>query len=167
MYRGDEVVLSTQFGGEPYRSIQWYPATYLSCTNCPEPIFKSNTNGKYQVKITSTYECVDSAQVEINVFYQKRLAIPNVFTPDNDGLNDVFYIIAGTEVVSIRSFQIFNRWGEKVHEARNTKPNDVSSGWRGTYKGQQAPQGTYAYVVELLLDTGSSEIHKGTITLIR
>ncbi len=167
IYRGEEVTIATQVQGEPYRSIQWNPSTYLSCTNCPEPTFKSNTNGKYQVKITSTYECLDSADVEINVFYQKRLAIPNVFTPDDDGLNDVFYIIAGTEVKALRSFQIFNRWGEKVYEARNAKPNDVSAGWKGMHKGQKAAQGTYAYVVEIVLDNGTTEIHKGTITLLR
>lgn len=167
VYRGDPVTLNVINGGEPYRSILWSPADKLSCTTCASPNLNTRTNSRIKVMGTSQYDCTDSATIDVTIYYQKKLAIPNAFTPDGDGLNDWFYIIAGSEVKQVKSLQIFSRWGEKVFERNNAKPNDLSAGWDGKHKGQKAAQGTYVYVAVLLLEDGKTETHKGTITLFR
>lgn len=89
-----------------------------------------------------------------------RLDIPNAFTPNNDGKNDIFFAYGN----NIRTFnmKIFNQWGEMVFES-----NDILIGWDGTFKGERQPIGTYVYVVEAVFNDGEQQIRKGSITLIR
>ena len=122
-------------------------------------VIKLNANTKYQ--------CTDSAYLEILVFYQSRFKLPNVFTPNGDGLNDYFYLIAAEEIKTIKIFQVLNRWGEIVFETKNARPNDLAFAWNGTKKGKELPQCTYVYYLVFELDNGTTESHKGNITLIR
>jgi gliding motility-associated-like protein len=68
------------------------------------------------------------------------LWVPNSFSPNDDGLNDVFKPQA--QKVSDYQLTIYNRWGEVVFQA-----GKVSKGWNGWYRGEKAPTGTYAYVI--------------------
>ncbi len=88
------------------------------------------------------------------------LAVPNVFTPNGDGLNDLFQVINK----NIRDFhiRIYNRWGQMVYES--TDPNQ---GWNGTFKGQQEEIGTYVYTIELTFGNGHDLVKKGDVTLLR
>jgi gliding motility-associated-like protein len=87
-----------------------------------------------------------------------NVPLPSVFTPDGDGINDVFL---GGEKFRNREFHIdvSNRWGNLLYSGE--------SGWDGTYRGNKVPPGTYIYVLHLKMDDGSTRIEKGTITLIR
>ncbi len=69
--------------------------------------------------------------------------VPNIFSPNADGANDYFIIYGGVDVFTIRSFQIYNRWGEKVFEGRDVKPNTIDGGWDGTFKGKELNPGVY------------------------
>jgi gliding motility-associated-like protein len=91
--------------------------------------------------------------------------IPNSFTPNNDGLNDLFYI-KGKGIGIIKSLMIFNRWGEKVFERTRFNIDDKASAWDGKYKGVLAPMGTYLYFAEMQCDNGQPVIKNGTVTLI-
>ncbi|MCW5907907.1 MAG: PKD domain-containing protein [Chitinophagales bacterium] len=103
--------------------------------------------------------CVDSVQKTVTVIPPEAFYIPNVFTPNGDGNNDLFHIFA-QEGVEVLEFQVFNRWGEKVHD--NLSP------WNGTYKGQPCPPGVYVYVFNLKLASGyTGLIRKGSVTLLR
>jgi len=110
---------------------------------------------------------VDSALLNVNVYYQRRIILPNVFTPDGDGRNDYFYVVSGKDILSVLQFQIFNRWGEKVFEKTNVRPNEYSGGWDGRYQGQKAPAGTYVYLIKVQVEGGGTEMIKGNITIIR
>jgi gliding motility-associated-like protein len=167
VFRGDKTQLNIIHGGENYTSLLWTPAGNLSCSDCPNPFLNTNVNLQLKVLGTTLYFCRDSASLKVNTFYQSHLALPNVFTPDNDGLNDVFYVIAGKDVTAVKQFQIFNRWGEKVFEKSNSRPNEYSSGWDGNYKGKKAPMATYVYYISITLKNGATEVNKGNITLIR
>lgn len=96
------------------------------------------------------------ARVEDNVVV--RVPYPSVFTPDGDGINDVFL---GGEKFRNREFhlQVYGRWGPPLYSG--------SSGWDGTYRGNKVPPGTYLYVLILKTADGSSRTVKGTVTLIR
>jgi gliding motility-associated-like protein len=86
--------------------------------------------------------------------------IPNTFTPNGNGQNDVFKIYSN--ILASMHLMIFNQWGEKVFETTNPQ-----TGWDGTYKGKQQPAGVYIYVARILLTNGISANQKGTINLIR
>ncbi|HRO18463.1 MAG TPA: gliding motility-associated C-terminal domain-containing protein, partial [Ferruginibacter sp.] len=88
------------------------------------------------------------------------LYIPNAFTPNGDGLNDVMQVY-GRSIESLK-FVVFNQWGEKIHESTN--PANV---WDGRHRGQIQPSGVYIYVCEIILRDGTKQIKKGSINLIR
>jgi len=90
----------------------------------------------------------------------KPFFVPNAFTPNGDGNNDVFYVYAnGVERIDC---YIFDRWGEKVFEFHN-----IHDGWNGEYKGRQAPVDVYVFSLDLVYLDGSSKHAKGSFTLIR
>jgi gliding motility-associated-like protein len=86
--------------------------------------------------------------------------VPNAFTPNNDGKNDVF-LIYGNTITSARMF-IYTQWGQLIFQSDN-----VANGWDGTFKGVNQPIGVYVYMVEVQFNDGTSTMKKGTITLIR
>ncbi|MFN5424747.1 MAG: gliding motility-associated C-terminal domain-containing protein, partial [Bacteroidota bacterium] len=138
-----------------------------SCADCPNPVLNTLTNRNYLVTGVNQFFCTDTATLAVNVYFQNHLAMPNTFTPNGDGKNDIFYVISGETVSRVNQFQIFSRWGEKVFEIANVLPNDYSGGWDGNFRGKPAPAGTYVYVLILGLTDGTTETHRGNITLLR
>ena len=85
-----------------------------------------------------------------------------------DGKNDKVIVSTNTkEIKKIISFQIFDRWGEKVFEEKDFPPNDQTHGWDGKLKGQPMTPAVFVYWLEIELFDGTTEIVKGDITLIR
>lgn len=104
--------------------------------------------------------CVDTAYQWLYV--RPQYFIPSVFSPNGDGLNDLFRPVTWGPPLQIKVFEIYNRWGERVY--RYTGGN---AGWDGRHKGQAAPIGSYGYMIELETMEGARYFHKGDITLIR
>ena len=92
--------------------------------------------------------------------------MPNLFTPNGDGNNDVFYP-RGEGLKGIRSFRIYNRWGQLVYERQNIMLNDVNAAWDGKHNGSVLNPDVFVYVVEGICDGGEVMIWKGDISLIR
>jgi gliding motility-associated-like protein len=167
IYRRAPTIIYVDHFGDSITSLKWFPSSGLSCDTCLSPTLQLTTNKYYQVKAKTKYDCTDSLGININVYFQNTLALPNVFTPNGDGLNDYFYVIAGKDVVKVKSFSIFNRWGKKVFEKNNIFPNDYYGGWDGTTNGKAAEMGTYVYEISLVFIDGSIKNYNGTISLIR
>ncbi len=92
--------------------------------------------------------------------YSLLYFIPNAFTPNGDGLNDVLQIY-GYGLTGVK-FVVYNQWGEKLNESTN--PANV---WDGTHKGKQQPSGVYIYVCQFILSDGTEVKKKGSINLVR
>jgi gliding motility-associated-like protein len=167
VYRGDPTNLQPINSGEKATTIVWTPSKGLSCSNCLTPVLTTNTNTLLKIVGTTALFCKDSATLQVNAYHRSHIALPNAFSPNGDGLNDVFYVIAGKDVKQVKQFQVFNRWGQKMFERTNGKTNDTSFGWNGYYNGQLVAQGTYVYQIVIELLTGELEIHKGNISVIR
>ena len=97
--------------------------------------------------------------------------IPNTFTPNDDGQNDIFTVFATESVVNIKSMQIFNRWGEFVFTTQNVQPtrglNAGGGFWDGMFKGQPAITDAYVYVIVIEFADGTTETVTGDVTLLR
>ena len=167
VYRGDPTTLQPINSGDKATTIVWTPSKGLSCSNCLTPVLTTNTNTLLKIVGTTALFCKDSATLQVNAYHRSHIALPNAFSPNGDGLNDVFYVIAGKDVKQVKQFQVFNRWGQKMFERTNGKTNDISFGWNGYYNGQLVVQGTYVYQIVIELLTGELEIHKGNISVIR
>ena len=91
--------------------------------------------------------------------------VPNAFSPDGDGLNDVFKVTCNSENISSFRMYIYNRWGALVFESK-----EISLGWDGEYKGKPASQGVYVYKIEYSIGTSAqdeSRLKSGTVMLVR
>ena len=140
--------------GADFVSFEWIADPTLSCTTCPNPVATPVITTTYTVAGVSDFGCHDSDKVTITVLCdQSQAFIPNSFTPNGDGENDVFYP-RGTGIVKIKSFRVYDRWGEKLFERNAIDINDGQNGWDGTYKGAALSPDVYVYVIQAVCQTG-------------
>jgi gliding motility-associated-like protein len=156
-----------QATGNRINKFKWSPAEYLSCDDCPDPTASPKKTTVYLVKVYTDKNCVDSDRITIKVLCDKsQVFIPNTFTPNGDGQNDVFYP-RGVGLSTVKSFRIFNRWGELVFERQNIALNDESNGWDGKFRGTILPPDVYVYTMDAACDEGDTMTIKGDITIVR
>lgn len=117
----------------------WSPPEHLSCIDCTNPIAMPNTDMTYMVTYIDTNGC--KATDRIKVIYEPLLYIPNSFTPDANGVNEVFRVY-GTNIDAI-TVDIYDRWGELIHTIHG-----FNEYWDGTYKGMPCQFGTYVWKIE-------------------
>jgi gliding motility-associated-like protein len=148
-------------------SYTWSPVTRLSCTDCAAPLANPQFTTKYTVLLEDRYGCRNSGDITVVVVCNNQnFFVPNTFSPNGDGQNEVFYP-RGTGLFRIKSMLVFNRWGQVVFERKNFAVNDPSVGWNGTFKGQKASADVYMYMIEILCDNNTVIPVKGDITLLR
>lgn len=138
---------------------QWQPAKWLDSPNIATPLAMPRQPITYTVNATNEYGCEATASVHIHV--NDHLFLPNVFSPNGDGRNDVFRL-GNLGYKRVQEFLIFNRWGELVFST-----TDGKQGWDGTYKGVPADLGTYFYTITIEMTDYSIKKLKGDVTLIR
>lgn len=155
---GDQIQLSSES-----ESIMWIwdPVTYLSDPLAREPFTRPLEPIRYTLVGINQYGCRDTAYVNINLEYNSFAGMPNAFTPNGDGLNDVFKI-ANLRFEKLTEFRVFNRWGRQVFET-----NVPTEGWDGTIKGEPAEADVYFYSIRITLPGGEQKHLKGDLTLIR
>ena len=150
----------------PIISYTWSPATGLSCADCPSPTTSISNNASYTLTVENIYGCIAADNIVINAFCQKaQVFVPNAFTPDGDGLNDIL-MIRGTGIM-VKSFRIFNRWGEAIFEKLNFNANDPKYGWDGKIRGIPATPEVYVYIAEVICDNGTVYTYKGNTTILK
>jgi gliding motility-associated-like protein len=139
----------------------------LSCNRCPIPLANPQFTTKYTVTVTDRYGCTSKGDVTVKVVCNgENFFVPNTFSPNNDGSNDIFYP-RGSGLDRAKTLRIFNRWGEVVFEKYDMPINVASSGWDGTWKGKKADAGVYVYQLEIYCKNGELISYNGNITLIR
>lgn len=164
---GDSTELSNSVAGIPGFSFQWTPEAYLSCSDCPRPVVFPFETVTYQLEVTDVDGCTATDDITVEVIKNFDTFIPNAFSPNNDGINDVFMIFGGKSVAAVSRLVVYNRWGELVHEAAGFPPNSSVFGWDGTFKGKPLSPGVFVYYTEVIFLDGTVQALKGDVTLIR
>ncbi len=119
-----------------------------------------NTTINITVRTIVANACQVSSGSATAITVTDQVFVPNVFTPNGDGKNDVLLVFSN--ITQSLHFQVFNQWGEKVFET-----DDKSIGWTGTYKGKPQPSGVYVYTLKLVTTAGLVIDRKGSVTLVR
>ncbi|KAA2240479.1 PKD domain-containing protein [Chitinophaga agrisoli] len=146
---------------------EWMPGNGIDCPHCPFTQADVRQPGSYTIKVTNVDGCTNSDLVDIHLVCDRNeVYIPNAFSPNGDGQNDIFYP-RGKGVNFIKSFRIFNRWGLEVFKRENINIEDISAGWNGAYKNQPQPAEVYIYVIEARCDSNEMFELKGNVTLLR
>jgi gliding motility-associated-like protein len=156
IYIGEEVLIES-FSVYP---ITWQESPYLSCLNCNNPLANPTETTTFYAEIVSPEGCVEFDSVKVAV--RGNLYIPNAFTPDGDGLNDIFKA-KGIDIAEFK-MEIYDRWGNLVFAS-----NNIDDGWNGSNLGTEyyAQAGIYSYVVVARETYGEVFELSGHVVLIR
>ncbi len=156
-----------QATGRNIATLLWTPSTTLSCDTCYDPVASMSVTTTYTAEVASEHGCKNADSVTIHLYCStSQLFIPNTFTPNGDGQNDVFYP-RGTGVSSVKSFRIYNRWGELLFERDNIQLNDESNAWDGSFGSATPRADVYVYVIDAICETGEPLFVKGDVTIVR
>ena len=147
--------------------VLWSPTAGVFRNSYPGITIKPIENTEYTVLVRNGGGC--SAQDKINVFVVcngANIFVPNTFSPNGDGANDIFYP-RGTGLFKIQNIRIFNRWGQLMFERNDFNANDISAGWNGTFKGVKLNPDVFVYTMSVICDNNSILSYKGNIALIQ
>lgn len=166
---GDSILLlADRLNGIGEVDFKWKPSfgDAISCTDCQLAWARPFYTTTYELSGVDENGCQASDEIIINVFKPRVLAVPTGFSPNGDKQNDKL-LVHGRAGTRVKLFQIYNRWGELLYEAKDFEVNDRNFGWDGTFRGQPVMSGIYMYyLVGTFLD-GEEKIRKGQTTLIR
>jgi len=138
------------------------------CPNCFEQTVAPMSTTTYSVFIQDNNGC--TAEDNLIVFVNENIEVylPNVFSPNGDGENDIVYIFADPKIVAeVKDFKIYDRWGELVFENSEFAPNDDAEGWDGNLSGKAMDPQVFVYRVEVEFITGAVKTFMGDFTLIK
>lgn len=163
---GTQVVLTPNITNGPVSNISWTPSSGLSCNDCLHPVLTVTQNTSYVISVENRFGCKAVDSLKVLAFCKNaQVFIPNAFTPDGDGFNDVL-MVRGTGI-TVKSFRIFNRWGNLVFEKQYFSPNDPKYGWDGRVKGVPSSPDVFVYIAEVVCDNGTPYMYKGNVTIIK
>ena len=149
---------SVQLFGMGLGDITWSPEAGLSCVNCLDPVASPEDSTIYVFTLTNANGCTDTAQVIVRVIPPDCMPeIPNAFTPNGDGANDVFQPIG--EAIESYDLTIYSRWGAVVYQG--------NTAWDGRVNGLEAPSDVYVYQIVIRICGEEQQLPAKEVTLLR
>ena len=144
-----------------FTSYVWSPPQGLSNPDIANPTTVVTGNITYTVLATTPLGCTATDTIDIGAATTEALIVPNAFTPNNDGHNDLLRVI-GYGIQSLKFFRVYDRWGRLVYTSSQTE-----AGWDGMVGGQPAPAGTYVWSAAAVDYHGKPMEGRGTVILVR
>ena len=140
----------------------WTPTTWLDNPLIRTPVALPQNDITYTVRVSNNFGCFDDASIRVRVFKIKPdLLVPNAFTPNGDGNNDIFKPIPiGMKSVDI--FRVYNRWGQMLYSGTGN-----GAGWDGTFAGNKQETATYVWYAEGVDYLNNKLKRKGSVILVR
>jgi gliding motility-associated-like protein len=164
LLRGESVVFDPAITGD-IATYAWSPPTGLSDPTIRDPRATPGHSTVYTLRVVATDGCAADGTFAVKV--TSPIRIPDAFTPNGDGRNDVFYLLGGLDGSVIRDLAVYSRSGQRVFHVHDVPPGDPAYGWNGLIGGAKAGTGNYVYIAVIVLSDGSKEVYKGSILLIR
>ncbi len=163
---GDSAILPLQYKGNPF-DISWRPSQSLSCSDCPNPIAFPATSTTYTGFVFGEMGCTDTVQIEVLVDLKIDYFIPNIFSPNGDGVNDELVIFGNENISQLESLQIYDRWGNLLVESLNPPMNNSQGSWDGAVNGANVNPGVYVLKLVFITIEDKPVLHHQTITVVR
>ncbi len=164
---GDQIQLNGSAIPSDAYSYFWYRGDSIACTNCQNTTAMPLNDGYYSLQVVNANGClgVDSFFVRVRKNYE--IYPPNVFSPNGDNINDVFFAGGSKSLVNIDQLQVFDRWGNLLYNGENLQPRVPSSGWNGRAGGELCLPGVYVYIIKGRFLDGYVKTVSGDLTLLR
>jgi len=158
---GATVELTAGLGGqEPNGSFLWQPFDLVDDFRAQTVFTSPQETTVFIVYYDQDSSCTAIDSVTVNVNFVSAVGVPNSFSPNGDGINDVVRVLG--QGIARMEFKIFNRYGQLVFET-----NSQSEGWDGTFNDRDLNAGTFVYTLEVSFSEGLRETYTGNITLVR
>ncbi len=141
-------------------TVTWIAGEGIFCHPCPNSQIMPKQSSCYTIRAINDYNCIATDEVCVEVTTNYNIYIPNIFTPNEDGMNDVF-LVYGTGLTKFE-MTIFDRWGEKLFVSK-----DQLVGWDGSYKGKISKNDVYPYLVQYTSLDGQKHTKSGHVTLLK
>jgi gliding motility-associated-like protein len=148
-------------------AFEWENEVGISCLDCREPFLRPFETTTYIATATMSNGCTQRDSVTVFVEKRRNFFVPNVFSPNADGVNDILQLFGGLEVSHVIDFHLFSRWGELVYSKENLPFNNFNHGWNGTFNGKNAQEGVYVWTATVAFLDGEVFRFNGDVTLIR
>lgn len=148
--------------------ISWSTTLGDTCANCPTLTLRPMETTTVTAILTDANGCSATDRTLLSVNTDAPFYVPNAFSPNGDGVNDVFRLYPGPGVDRLLSFSVFDRWGGRVYLAEDVHPSDALAAWDGRSPNGQMPSiGVYVYLVEVRLSNGEVVSQAGEVLLMR
>ena len=170
IFLGEPAILSgmTDILPDEISSQVWDSLGVPLCNDCPDFDVSPLETTTYTFTVSSITGCVKSDELIIYVIEKGKFYIPNVFSPNDDQINDEVRLVMTPGIERVLRWIVFDRWGNAVYGKEDFDPMDPSVFWDGTTNGGETLNpAVFPYILELKLINGNVELHHGTITLIR
>ncbi len=170
LIQGESTTLEAQISIEPTEvdTIWWTNLPLpVECPECLTQTVTPEETTTYRIHVVDTNGCAAMDKITITVEEERPFYVPTAFSPNGDGTNDRLFLYAGPEVKMIRSFRIFDRWGDLVFFADDFDPNTPQFGWDGRLDGQPMDPAVFVWKVALEYQNGKVREFYGDLTLVR
>jgi gliding motility-associated-like protein len=166
IFLGDSLRLRPEvvIGAEQYA---WNMTPGLSCYDCPNPWVYIFHPMSYTLSVTSEDNCTTSDSIRVDVIPRRRVYVPNAFSPNGDGVNDLLTVFAGGEAFRVKSFNVYSRWGDHVFNLEDFPPNNPGIGWDGNFKGEEMQGAVFAWTAEVVFLDEEVLLLKGDVMVVR
>jgi gliding motility-associated-like protein len=151
-------------------TIMWFPEALFTCGQdvCLEQtIPRPAAQTEIEVIAIDTNGCLAQARLVLEDESNPKVYIPNVFSPNGDGINDRFTVYGNKDVEIIDELQIFDRWGNQVFVNTQFPPNEENYGWDGAFRSTIMNPAVFAYWAKVRYTDGSEDFFRGDVTLVR
>jgi len=147
----------------------WSPEDSIFCLDpqCIEVEFIGDFSTNLFATIIDLNGCEYQLSYRMLVNIKENIYLPNIFSPDGNGFNDIFFIQSDNKIQMINEISIYDRWGAKLFQKENVFPNDPSNGWDGTFKNQPVAAGVYAYRINYTTIFGDEVLKIGEVSIIK
>ena len=166
IFKGDSTTIDLVIYDD-YDKIDWFLAPSISNRSIEQPIVFPERDQIYKAEILHDDVCITSVEVYVEVDPNRYVYFPTLFSPNGDGINDVFAPSFGTQVKSIRRFYVMDRWGRTIHQRRGFFESSFECQWDGRFGNKYVNAGVYTYFSEVEFKDGRIVKFEGAVTLMR
>ncbi len=164
---GDDLILTPDYSID-FETIEWTGQGEFTCSNCPEPAFVPFMTDDLSILVADENGCEARHSIRINVDEENFIILPNIFSPNDDNINDQFSLFYyGRSVAQVNSFSVYDRWGGLIHNINNVMLESGGSLWDGYKNSDKVAQGVYFYNLEVQLINGVNFNKIGDITVLK
>ncbi|KAA3628731.1 MAG: gliding motility-associated C-terminal domain-containing protein, partial [Bacteroidetes bacterium] len=165
---GQSITLEPLFYDPVFTQFLWTNSTGSVLSESPVVSLIQPANSEWLfLNVSNNAECNQLDSVEVKVIPDYSVYIPNVFSPDGNGIHDEFTCFITGAVAEISVFSVYDRWGNLVFQDNNISNPLNYKGWTGNVEGEQAIQGVYVYMIRIKFLNGVEKVFAGDVTLLR